>query len=192
MGSTLLRLLLASTVVLNQALPPSLPQAKSGVASPAQDVTLTASIEESKKHGSSLHLSLKNVGASPVTIVTGVKTGNTDYPAATFTFTIKFRDGHLSKLWCSSCEPGLIAGTGGPYIVTLAPGEAFDTEIPLADFRLDDDHSLCNPQTEGALLIVTIDGSLWRAPRSQSIHNGYWQGKASDTVALVCNAPDLN
>jgi hypothetical protein len=192
MGITLLRLLLASSVVLNQALPAPLPQAKSGVASSAQAVALTASIEKSADHSSSLRLALKNVSASPVTIVTGVKTGNADYPAASFTFTIKFRDGHLSKLWCSSCEPGLIAGTGGPYIVTLAPGKTFITEIPLADFRLDGDPLLCTPETEGALLIVLIDGSSWGAPRSPDIHNGYWQGKASDTVALVCNAADLN
>ncbi len=192
MGNTLLRLLLASSVVLNQALPVSLPQAKSGVASSAQDVTLTASMEKSAEHSSSLRLSLKNASASPVTIVTGVKTGNANYPAASFNFTIKFRDGHLSKLWCSSCEPGLIAGIEGPYIVTLAPDKTFNTEIPLADFYLDEDHSLCTPETEGALLIVMIDGSLWGAPRSPDIHNGYWQGKASDTIALVCNAADLN
>jgi hypothetical protein len=197
MGNPLLRVLLASSVVLNQAFPASLPQAKSEVASSAQDVTLTASIEKSTEHGSLLHLSLKNVGTSPETVVTGVKTGNADYPAASFNFMVKFRDGHLSTLWCSSCEPGLIAGTGGFYIVTLAADKSFDTAIPLADLRLDADHSLCTPETEGALLIVTLDGSLWGAdgsdaPRSPAIHRGYWQGKASDTVVLVCNAADLH
>jgi hypothetical protein len=191
MADTVLRLLLASSVLLNQAPPASLPQANSGVASSAQDVTLTASIEKGTEHGPSLHISLKNVGALPVTIVTGVKTGNADYPAAGFNFTIKFRDGHLLKPWCGSCEPWLIAGTVGPYIVTLPPDRTFSAEIPLADFRVDDDHRLCTPDTEGALMIVTFDGS-WGTDgldsrRSSTIHNRYWRGKVSDSVDLEYN-----
>lgn len=171
-------------------------------ATPAQDVMLSASIVSGAEHTSSVRLSLRNTGTRPVTILTGMMTGSTPHPAAAFRFFLKVPNQHQVELVCtnSSCgQLGIIAGSVSPYIVTLAPNQAFNIEIPLADFRtIADDQRLCMPETAGARLIVTLHGQqssmtlLGQGSHGSvfdsAVKDPHWTGTVSESIPLSCQS----
>jgi hypothetical protein len=139
----------------------------------SQHVKLSASVGFDTKHNSMLRLSLRNNDSTPVTIVTGMRAGSEQYPAAYFSFTIIFRNGRQSKLWCATCEPAMIGGVVGRYTVILGPNQAWHFEIRVADFRVDGKSiGLCTSETEGAQIAVTLQGR---------------QLNPSDTVLVSCS-----
>jgi hypothetical protein len=189
MGNAVLLLLFASSVFVNQALTTSPLPGRSGAASPSAQATLLASIVLSKEHAPSLHLSVRNVDAGPISILTGIKSGNKDYPAANFSFALSFNDEHQTELYCTTCQPEYIAGSIAPYIVTLSPNEAFSFDIPLQDLRdiSNLDQILCKTPVEDAHLTVTLTGRQWSPNGSKpGIDNSYWLGTVSSSVPLTC------
>jgi hypothetical protein len=166
-----------------------------------QDVILTVSIGPGAKQTESLLLTLKNIGASPVNIVTGMMVGSTPYPAAGFTFSIRFPDGRKSKLICACSGPAIIAGSLGAYQVTLEANKVFRAEIPLSDLRLvNGDGRLCTPETTGAQLTAMITGRKpgdvvhpvpSKAPGMKDDSESgpsYWTGAVSQSVPLMCQS----
>ena len=160
--------------------------------SSAQGVTLSTAIVSGAEHTPSLRLSLRNAAERPVTILTGVMTGGTTHPATAFRFILEFENRRQVKLFCtnSSCGPMVVAGSLGPYTITLAPQHVFNIEIPLADFRIiEGGQGLCTRETEGARLIATLIGcqSPWMGSNSGT-QNSYWTGTVSEGVPLTCQA----
>jgi hypothetical protein len=196
MKITGLRLLLASFV-----LPMLVVSSRAQPSTSTQDVALTASIGPGAKQAPSLLLTLKNTGTSPVNIVTGMMVGSTPYPAAGFTFSIRFTDGRQSKLLCACSGPAIVAGSLGVYQVTLEPNKAFSAEIPLSDLQMvNGDGRLCTPETMGSQLTAMLTG---RKP-SDIVHPfhskapgmkddsesgfSYWTGAVSQSVPLMCQS----
>ena len=196
MKNTGLRSLLASFVFLMLVVDSSAEPSTS-----TQDVVLTASIGPGVKQTQSLLLTLTNTGASPVNIVTGMMVGSTPYPAAGFTFSIRFPDGRESKLLCACSGPSIIAGSLGAYQVTLKPNKVFSAQILLSDLRLvNGDGRLCTPETTGARLTATITG---RKP-GDMVHlfhsktpmmkddsepgPSYWTGTVSQSAPVMCQS----
>ncbi len=186
----LLALLLAATTHAQKAAAPA-PQYMA-----AQGVALSTSIVSGTEHTPSLRLSLKNSAAVPVTILTGVMTGGTPHQAAAFRFYLEFANRRQVELFCtnSSCEPPFVAGSLGPYTITLGPQRVFNFDIPLADFRMiEGGQRLCTRETEGARLIATLIGgqSPWMDSNSGT-QNSYWTGTISKGVPLTRQSSGKN
>ena len=187
MGEAGLSLLLLLTVPFTGAMSWAPQQLNSGI-SRSQHIKLEASIESGTKHVSSLRVSLRNTDLVPVTILTGTIAGGTPFPEASFHFEIILSDHSQSELWCTTCGPTVIAGSVGPFTITLAPNGVFHFEIPLADFRIigAKHDRLCALETVGARIVVVLQGKQFNAANSTN-HEVYWTGRASDSVLLSCS-----
>jgi hypothetical protein len=185
MRNTVLFLVLASSAFVNHGLAASSLPERSGADSPTAQVSLSTSIVFGKDHTPSLHISLRNIDATRISILTGMKTGNADYPAADFSFALSFK-GERQTLFCTSCGTGFLAGAFAPSIVTLAPpNETFNFDIPLQDFLMSTEQILCKTPIEGALLTVTLIGREWSLGNSKP-DISYWIGTVSSSVPLTC------
>ena len=190
----LLALLLAATTHAQRAA--TSPRCMAPQRMAAQGVALSTSIVSGTEHTPSLRLSLKNSAAVPVTILTGVMTGGTPHQAAAFRFYLEFANRRQVELLCtnSSCGPLVVAGSLGPYTITLGPQRVFNFDIPLADFRMiEGGQRLCTRETEGARLVATLIGgqSPWTGSNSES-QNSYWTGTVSEGVPLTCQSSEKN
>lgn len=193
MRSTLVYLAIISLTLI------ALPMSSQGL---ADSVVLSGTIGRDAKQTQSLVLILRNGGTAPVTIMTGMTVGGTSYPESGFRFSLRYKDGHESKLFCTSCGNGpmTIAGSVGAYEITLSPNQVFNVRIPVIDLRASDgNRSLCTFQTAGALLKVTLIGRRPQDliqdlhPKSQPTGNNsesgavYWTGTVSESIPVTCS-----
>jgi hypothetical protein len=151
------------------------------VPSSFEGVTLSAFILRKSPQDYFLQLSLHNDGTRAVTILTGMDTGNAQYPAMNFTYTLEV-DGLELSLQCVTCAPGVVAGAIAPHQVTLAPGSSFKFDLALASTWYKN-QPVCPRQTSAARLTVTLKGYPWAYGVDPAV---YWKGTVSDTVPFTC------
>ena len=185
------RLLLLSLGVLlgcqtpEQTLKPSPPlgeHAPSGPLHPGPDgVQLLLSRSRRDARTNSLQSTVMNRNSRTLAIVTGIKLGNRDYPAARFDFQLN-EAGHLPvSLYCSWCAPSLIAGDVAPYVLRLKPSQSETFIVPWDFLRWLDgstERHLDPAILHGASITVVLHGE--ELPNEP----GAWLGEATGSLSL--------
>jgi hypothetical protein len=145
-------------------------------------ITLSTSLTSDIDGMPALRICLRNTGITSVDVVTGL----IGYPVGSFSFEIALRDGRRFELLCDICAPAILGGNADSYVVELAAGHTWSSDIPLTAFLYVDsgDQHLDNADAKKALLITKIQGTWSPFENVRANQRTVWKGTASAGTTL--------
>ena len=96
---------------------------------PSSEVLMTAKFDSDAQAGTTIEITLRNVGERTLVFDTGLQ----NYPMADFAFSLELPDHEWLQLYCQMCMPGSFVQPT-PYTIRLRPSQFLHFTLPLSTF----------------------------------------------------------